>query len=84
MSPDSLVHLLRNTPVQKLIRALEKDGFTFKGNKGSNRIYRDTSNGRRVVIHYHKGKDVLPRGTLGSVLNGAQWTQEDVKRLGLL
>ncbi len=40
--------------------------------------------GRKALIHYHRGSDTLPRGTLGNVLNGTQWTEEDARRLGLI
>jgi predicted RNA binding protein YcfA (HicA-like mRNA interferase family) len=66
MTDSELVHLLRNTPVLKLIKALEKDGFVLK---------RATRSGGH--IYYHSGK------TLKSVLEATQWTQEDLKRLGL-
>ena len=83
MTGQSLVRRLRNTPVRLLIRALEKDGFTYRGRKGSGRLYRHT-NGRRAVIHYHKGSETLTPKTLQSVLMGARWNEDDVKRLGLV
>ena len=48
-----LAHLLRNTPVRDLIRALERDGFVLDraGPTGA-RIYRHADR-RRAVIHYH-------------------------------
>ena len=50
-----LAHLLRNTPVRDLIRAVERAGFSLDraGATGA-RIYRH-SDGRLVVIHYHHG-----------------------------
>ena len=79
-----LVHLLRNTPVRDLIKALERDGFTLKRRtRRRGHIYAHPD-GRIVVVHYHKGSDTLPRGTLKSILAGTRWTEEDLKRLGLL
>ena len=78
-----MIHKLRNASVRELIRALEKDGFQYTRRKGSQRIYRHTD-GRRVVIHYHHAKDTLPPGTLKSFLNGTQWNEDDLKRLGLI
>ena len=56
-----LAHLLRNTPVRDLIRAIERDGFSLDraGTTGA-RIYRHPD-GRRAVIHFHHGKDTLTR-----------------------
>ena len=81
--PPGLVHLLRNTPVRELIRALERDGFSFRRGRGSGEVYRHLY-GRRVVVHYHASSETLPPGTLRSVLSGARWTQEDASRLGLI
>ncbi|MFQ6028412.1 MAG: type II toxin-antitoxin system HicA family toxin [Dehalococcoidia bacterium] len=81
--PPHLLSRLRNTPVRELVRALERDGFTFRRTRGSGRLYRH-SDGRRTVIHYHSPSDTLPLGTLRNVLRGTQWTEEDLQRLGLL
>lgn len=74
---------LRNAPVRKLVRALERDGFTFRRKKGSGRLYRHPD-GRRTVIHYHHSSDTLPPGTLRSVLAATRWTEDDLLRLKLL
>jgi predicted RNA binding protein YcfA (HicA-like mRNA interferase family) len=74
---------LKNTPARELIRALERDGFQYTRRKGSQRVYRHPD-GRRVVIHYHHAKDTLPPGTLKSFLNGTQWNEDDLIRLGLV
>jgi predicted RNA binding protein YcfA (HicA-like mRNA interferase family) len=78
-----MIEGLRNVPVRKLVRALERDGFMFRRLKGSQRIYRH-ADGRRVVLHYHHGGDTLPMGTLRQVLEATRWTEEDVRRLDLL
>jgi predicted RNA binding protein YcfA (HicA-like mRNA interferase family) len=44
------------------IKVIEKLGFYFDRQKGSHAIYKD-SNGQRVVIPMHSGKD-LKQGTL--------------------
>lgn len=74
---------LRNLPVRKLVRALEQDGFECRKSRGSQRVYRH-HDGRRVVIHYHHGRDALPIGTLRQILEATHWTDEDYRRLGLL
>jgi predicted RNA binding protein YcfA (HicA-like mRNA interferase family) len=50
---------LQTLQVRKLIRALERDGFECRKSRGSQRVYRHPD-GRRVVIHYHRGGDTLP------------------------
>ena len=78
-----MIYELKNTPVRKLLRALEKDGFQYKKRKGSQRVYRH-SDGRRIVIHYHHSKDTLPPGTLKSFIDGTKWSVNDLKRLKLI
>ncbi|GFP25383.1 type II toxin-antitoxin system HicA family toxin [Candidatus Hakubella thermalkaliphila] len=78
-----MIGKLKNTPVRELIRALEQDGFQYTRRKGSQRVYRH-HDGRRVVIHYHHAKDTLPPGTLQSFLQGTRWSEDDLKRLGLI
>jgi len=81
--PSHLFERLRNLPVRKIIRALERDGFTYGRKKGAGRLYRHPD-GRRTVVHYHHGSDTLPVGTLRNVLEATRWTEEDLKRLGLI
>ncbi len=77
-------HLLRNTLVRKIIKALEKDGFHLeRESKTGGRIYYHPD-GRITVVHYHKGSDTLTRKTLQSILDAVRWSGEDLKRLGLL
>jgi predicted RNA binding protein YcfA (HicA-like mRNA interferase family) len=77
-----LVHALRNTAVREIVRALERDGFSLKRETASGaRIYAH-SDGRITVDHH--GGDTLTRKTVRSVLEAVKWTEDDVKRLGLL
>ncbi len=78
-----LFERLRNLPVRKIIRALERDGFSYRRKKGAGRLYRH-ADGRRTVIHYHHGSDTLPVGTLRNVLEATRWMEEDLKRLELI
>ena len=81
--PGRLVHLLRNTPVRELMRALERDGFVIQRiTRTGGHIYQH-QDGRRTVIHYHRGSDTLTRKTLASVLHATEWTEADLRRLGL-
>ena len=77
-----MIRKLKNTPVRDLIRALEQDEFQYRKRKGSQRVYRH-ENGRRVVIHFHHGKDTLPLGTLKSFIDSTQWNEDDLRRLNL-
>lgn len=81
--PPGLVRRLRNISVGELVRALERDGLTYRRGRGSERIYRH-EDGRRVVVHFHRASETLPIGTLRDILISAQWTEEDARRLGLL
>ncbi len=82
-SPQELARRLRNTPVRELVRALERDGFSYRRTRGSSRVYRH-DDGRRTVVHYHRSNDTLPLDTLRSILAGTRWAQEDLERLGLV
>jgi predicted RNA binding protein YcfA (HicA-like mRNA interferase family) len=68
---------------RELVRALEADGFRWKGGKGSHRVYRH-DDGRRVVVAFHRPGATFPLGTLNAMIHGAGWTEEDLHRLGLL
>jgi predicted RNA binding protein YcfA (HicA-like mRNA interferase family) len=79
-----LVHLLRSTPVRKLIAALRKDGFSLeRQTRTGGRVY-SHPDGRITVIHYHRGSDTLTGKTLESVLRATRWTEADLRRLGLI
>ena len=80
----TLVHLLRNVSVGDLVHALERDGFEFYPRaRESGRMYR-YSYGRQVLIHEHRSSQTLPLGTLGNILAGTRWTENDARRLHLI
>ena len=79
-----LVAALKNVPVRKFIAALEKDGFIFfEGTRSSHRVY-SHSDGREVVISFHKGNQTLPRGTLRAFLRSTHWNEDDAITLDLM
>jgi predicted RNA binding protein YcfA (HicA-like mRNA interferase family) len=79
-----LVHFLRNTAVRELVSALKKDGFSLeRETRTGGRIY-SHPDGRLTVVHYHRGSDTLTRKTLQSILSATRWTEDDLRRLGLL
>lgn len=75
--------LLRNAPVREIVRALEHDGFDFTERQGNQRVYRHPDR-RRVVIHYHRPSDTLPPYVIRNLLLGTRWTEDDLRRLGLV
>ena len=78
-----LVHLLRNTPVRELVRALERDGFHLeRSTRGGGHIY-SHPDGKMAMVHYHHGSDTLTRKTLKSFLAQTRWGKEDLIRLRL-
>lgn len=79
-----LVHLLHNAPIRKLIKALERDGFSRKRKTRAGSVIYGHPDGRLVVVHYHRGSDTLPRGTLKSFLVGTGWDEDDLKRVKLI
>ena len=79
----SLVHLLRNISTRNLLRALDRDGFRLYRHTGSHRMYRHPD-GRQVLVSYHGGGQTVPPGTLGNILKGTAWTEEDLRRLTLI
>ena len=79
-----LVHLLRNTPVREIIRALERDGFTRHNRARTGGYWYRHPDGRSLPIHYHTGGETLTRKTLASVIRATRWTEADLRRLGLI
>ena len=74
---------LRGLQARVFVVALEADGFSWTGGKGSHRVYRHPD-GRRVVVAFHRPGATFPAGTLGAMLAGTGWTGDDLRRLGLL
>lgn len=73
----------RGIIARQFIRALEADSFSLQRIRGSHRIYK-RADGRRVVVAYHALGDSFPIGTLRAMIADAGWSEEDLKRLGLL
>jgi len=76
---------LRSLTARKLIRALGKDGFYVESQfRGAHQQFYNANNGRRVTVTFHHASDTFLPKTLKSMLEQAKWTQDDLKRLGLL
>ncbi len=78
-----MIEQLKNAPAREWIRALEHDGFTVRKSKGSHHIYQH-SDGRRVLIVYHKLSDTFGPKTIKQLLTGTRWENVDLARLRLL
>ncbi|GFP38818.1 type II toxin-antitoxin system HicA family toxin [Candidatus Hakubella thermalkaliphila] len=74
---------LRSLTARRLISALTQDGFKLEREKGSHRQYIHPEKGR-VTISFHHPSDTFPPKTLKSIIQDAAWTEQDLKRLGLL
>jgi predicted RNA binding protein YcfA (HicA-like mRNA interferase family) len=77
------IRRLRNVSTRRMVRALERDGFSFVDRQGSQRVYHH-QDGRFVVIHYHRASATLPPYVLRNFLIGTRWTEGDLKRLKLI
>ena len=73
----------RGITARRFIGALHQEGFVLKRARGSHHIY-GHSDGRRVVVAYHRLSDTFPIGTLKAMITGTGWEEEDLRRLGLL
>ncbi|MXY22615.1 MAG: addiction module toxin, HicA family [Dehalococcoidia bacterium] len=73
----------RGVTARRFVRALERDGFHRQRTRGSHRIYRH-SDGRRVVVAYHRLGDTFPIKTLSGMITDARWEYEDMRRLDLV
>lgn len=65
---------------QRLVKALEKAGFVSRRQKGSHLHMFRESDGRRVTIPIHKGRDI-PTGTLRGILKDAEITPDELREL---
>jgi predicted RNA binding protein YcfA (HicA-like mRNA interferase family) len=75
---------LRSLTARELISALNRDGFSLRSQAGSHQRYRHPD-GRRVTVSFHRPGDTFPPKTLKRIIEDqAGWTEDDLKRLGLL
>ena len=75
---------LRHLRARELIAALNRDGFSFHHSNGSHQRYLHPD-GRRVTVAPHGGGDTFTVKTLKRIIEDqARWTDEDLRRLGVL
>ena len=76
--------VLRSLTARELISALMRDGFSLRSQTGSHQRYRHTD-GRRVTVSFHSPGETFPPKTLRRMIEDqAHWTEDDLKRLGLI
>jgi len=74
---------LKNLTKDKLISALLNDGFELDENLKTERVYRH-HDGRKVIIHYHKGSETFGRNLLRGILLDIGWSESYMRRLKLI
>jgi len=74
---------VKNKTADDLIVALAKDGFELVDKVRTERIYRHPD-GRKVSIHYHKSSQTYGANLLKALLEDAEWSEEDMRRLKLV
>lgn len=75
---------LRGLTTREIIGALYRDGFYLQRTAGSHQHYRH-DDGRRVTVAFHGSGATFRRNILQlMLLEQAQWTEQDLQRLGLL
>lgn len=80
--PPHIWKQIKGITADELIRALERDGWSWDEGQGAVRVYRHPD-GRRVAVHYHPRK-TYGRKLLKHLLADIGWTVEDLKRLKLV
>jgi len=74
---------LRALTARRLVSALNQYGFKLDREKGSHRQYVHPEKGRVTVSFHHPG-DTFPPKTLKRIIEDAGWTEDDLKKLGLI
>jgi predicted RNA binding protein YcfA (HicA-like mRNA interferase family) len=78
-----MTEIPRGVSARALVKALHKDGFQLIRTRGSHHMYRHPD-GRRIVVAYHRMSDTFAVGTLAGMIADIGWSEDDVRRLGLL
>jgi predicted RNA binding protein YcfA (HicA-like mRNA interferase family) len=74
---------LKNRTAREWIRALEQEGFSPRKKRGSPYLYQH-SDGRRVLIVYHKLGDTFGPKAIAQILTSTGWIEDDLRRLKLI
>lgn len=62
---------LGNVTVREFVRALEKDGFKLKRQKGSHKIYFNQEKNKQVLISFHHSGETILSGMLRDLIDDA-------------
>jgi predicted RNA binding protein YcfA (HicA-like mRNA interferase family) len=74
-----MLSALPTVPGAKVVKALERAGFTVARVNGSHHVMRH-SDGRTVVVPVHAGQD-MPKGTLRNILSIVGMTADELRKL---
>ena len=75
---------LQNLDARTFIAALVRDGFVIDRQKGAHQHYLHPD-GRRVTVSFHARGQTFKTKILKSMIETqARWTEDDLKRLGIL
>jgi len=77
---------LKNITADRLIRALEKDGWIREEKRGAVQAFRKEQDGRtmrRVTVHVHP-KKTFGAKLLKGLLKDIGWSENDLRRLKLI
>ena len=75
---------IRSITAREIINARYRDGFTLRTSAGSHQRFRHPD-GRRVTVTFHSPGQTFGLGLLQRMIRDqAHWTEEDLRRLGLL
>ena len=84
--PKQVWDQLKNTTIQEIARALERDGWIKEDTRGATQGYRHPDkppDRNRVVLHIHP-KATKSARILKALLDCIQWTEDDLARLKLI
>jgi len=73
----------RGINARTFIRALQDDGFEEKRIEGSHHWF-EHPDGRGVTVAYTRLNDTFVIGTLRKMFRDVRWTEDDLRRLGLI
>ena len=73
----------RGVNARVIIRALLDDGFFEARIEGSHHRFTHPD-GRGVTVAYSRLNDTFTIGTLHRMIHAAHWTEDDLRRLGLI
>jgi len=74
---------LQNRTARDWVKAVERDGFYRRKHGGFHNLYQH-SDGRRLLLVYHKSGETFGPKTIRQLLQGTGWTEADLRRVGLL